>query len=107
MIITQTKIKAWAIQRGIDKANPSKQMLKLMEEVGEMARALVRNNTDELQLEIGDVMVVLTILCQQLDFSLADCYDQAYQKIKHRKGQNVNGIFVKQENINDGMEWTR
>ena len=29
------------------------------------------------------------------------------KKIKRRQGKNVNGVFVKDENINDGMEWTR
>ena len=34
-------IKRWAINRGLDKAEPSKQMLKLIEEVGELLSKLL------------------------------------------------------------------
>ena len=38
---------------------------------------------------------------------LEECFNDAYEKIKRRQGKNVNGVFVKDENINDGMEWSR
>ena len=36
-------VQDWAKERGIDKADPSKQLLKLMEEVGELTSAFIRD----------------------------------------------------------------
>ena len=49
---------------------------------------------------VGDVMVVLTILCQQIGISLIDSYAIAYETIKNRKGKTVNGVFVKEADLN-------
>ena len=114
---TTEHVQDWAKERGIDKADPAKQLLKLTEEVGELAASFIRGDDANMQLEIGDILVVLTIFCQQTENSLESCFNGAYNKIKNRQGKNVNGIFVKQEQpkneqihnivINDGMEWKR
>ncbi|PID15752.1 hypothetical protein CSV63_07335 [Sporosarcina sp. P34] len=93
------KIRTWAIMRGLDDADPNKQMLKLMEEVGELSAAIARNNEWETTDAIGDIFVVLTILSMQLGFSLEGCVDSAYQEIKDRKGKMVNGVFVKEADL--------
>jgi len=94
-----TLIKDWAIDRNLHNANPDRQMLKLMEEVGELANALARNNIEKQVDSIGDIYVVLTILSMQLDLAIEDCIEAAYNQIKDRKGYLVNGVFIKEEDI--------
>lgn len=92
-------VEEWSIDRGIDKAEPSKQMLKVVEEVGEVASALARGQEDELRDAIGDVTVTLIILAQQNDMDLYECLNTAYDEIADRKGKTVNGVFVKAEDV--------
>lgn len=93
------KIRTWAIYRGLDEADPNKQMLKLMEEVGEIAAALARGDMDEVQDGIGDAQVVLTILSMQIGTSIETCVSLAYDEIKDRKGKMVDGVFVKEADL--------
>ena len=93
-------IKQWAIERQLDKAEPSKQMLKLIEEVGELASGIAKNKEDLIKDSLGDVYVVLLILSLQLGYDLDKCIEQAYNEIKDRKGQIQNGVFVKESDSN-------
>lgn len=93
------KIRTWAIYRGLDEASPRDQMLKLMEEVGETAAALARGDMDGVQDGIGDVQVVLTILSMQIGTSIETCTALAYNEIKDRRGEMVNGVFVKEDDL--------
>ena len=92
-------IEKWSIDKGLDKASPDKQMLKTIEEVGEVAGALAKSDLDNAKEEIGDVVVTLIILSQQLDMDLYECLETAYIKIKDRKGEMKNGVFVKSEDL--------
>ena len=94
-------IEKWAREKNLDIAEPEKQMLKVVEEVGEVAAALARNNKNDLRDGIGDVVVTLVILAKQNDMDLYECLNQAYNEIKDRKGKNVNGVFVKESDLND------
>ena len=94
-------IEKWAREKNLDIADPEKQMLKVVEEVGEVAAALARNNKNDLRDGIGDVVVTLVILAIQNDMDLYECLNQAYNEIKDRKGKNVNGVFVKESDLND------
>lgn len=86
----------WANDRSILKEeNASKQMLKVMEEVGETAGALAKNKTDELKDGIGDSFVTLIILAAQKGFTPAECLEAAWNEIKDRQGKTVNGVFIK------------
>ena len=76
-------------------------MLKLMEEVGELAQGLAKDNLDQVVDSIGDVYVVLTILSMQLGLDIRECVEEAYEEIKGRQGRMVNGVFVKQEDLHD------
>ena len=89
------KIREWAKERNLDKADPIKQGLKLMEEVGELANALIENNDAEIIDAIGDCYVVLTILAMQNGYRIEDCIDCAYDQIKDRKGETKDGVFIK------------
>ena len=94
-------VEEWAREKNLDIAEPEKQMLKVVEEVGEVAAALARNNKNDLRDGIGDVVVTLVILAIQNDMDLYECLNQAYNEIKDRKGKNVNGVFVKESDLND------
>ena len=138
----QTLVLNWAKEKDLLKLeNAPKQRLKLLEEVGETAAAILKNNTDEIKDGIGDIFVVLVILAEQLSeeilfnmngvakdddqdfvflfdniinpkrlyFSLAylndiciklnmdltECANLAWNEIKDRKGNTINGVFIK------------
>ena len=90
-------VELWSVEKGLDKAESSKQMLKVVEEVGEVAAALARGQKDELKDGIGDVVVTLIILAQQNGMDLYECLEVAYNEIADRKGKMVDGVFVKNE----------
>lgn len=90
-------VEQWSINKGIDKADSSKQYLKVAEETGEVAAALVRGDMDALRDGIGDAVVTLIILAQQNNMTLEECLNQAYGDIKDRTGKIVDGVFVKSE----------
>lgn len=171
-------VKAWSVAKGLDKAEPIKQMQKLSEEWGELNQAKAKSNPEQLKDSIGDVLVVLIILSQQLNFedinklvnanfyedknelsvastdkmlligtidighianalateatrdkalfqrmiiecsivhlaytlgaiaarentSTIECFELAWNEIKGRTGQMVNGVFVKSEDIKE------
>lgn len=152
-------VEKWSIERNLNTADPNKQRLKLWEEFGELNAAIARDNHDLIQDSIGDMLVVMIILCQQLrytsvnrlfefdienydflrkldtsalidytayeilhlrtviqstndivnrlsviaeryDFTLEDCLQSAYDEIKDRRGKMVNGVFVKESDLN-------
>jgi phosphoribosyl-ATP pyrophosphohydrolase len=76
--------------------NRLKQYTKLQEESNELLIALLDENPVEIQDAIGDLVVVLTILADQVGFDIEDCIEHAYQQIKNRKGKTINGNFVKE-----------
>ena len=89
-------IRAWAQDKGIYAKGDSKtQYLKLMEESGELAEALLKNDRPEIIDAIGDMVVVLTNLAALEDLRIEDCVQSAYDVIKNRKGKMINGTFVK------------
>lgn len=91
-------VERWAEDRNlIEGSTPQAQMLKLLEEAGELASGIAKNNRELIVDSVGDVMVVLTILCKQLSINMSECYRIAYLEIKNRKGVMRDGIFVKEE----------
>ena len=90
-------IRKWAAERGIyDKGNSHTQYVKLQEEAGELAKALLEENMLEIVDAIGDIVVVLTNLAELNGVYIEDCIDVAYKEIANRKGKMENGTFVKQ-----------
>lgn len=96
-VIMKNKIKQWAIDRKLHVASPINQMLKLTEEVGELAGAIAKQKNSDIADALGDIQVVLIVLSMQLGFDLDECLEQAYEVIKNRKGKMINGTFVKEE----------
>lgn len=157
----KNKVEQWFIDRNLDKAEPSKQFLKLMEETGELFEGIAKNDEALIKDAIGDIQVVLIGLEMQLknlrdDYELSDseledsllafvitlggyatylaapdseeqklklsltkgvvsflldkiaqsfnttpdeCLEIAYNEIKDRKGKLINGVFVKEEDL--------
>jgi len=90
-------IRQWADERGIyDKGDEKTQYVKLMEEAGELAQAILKQNKEEAVDAIGDMVVVLTNLAVFVGVDIEDCVTSAYNVIKSRKGKMSNGTFVKQ-----------
>ena len=89
-------IREWADERGLYENGDTKtQALKLVEEVGETCRAILKEDFDEVIDGIGDCVVVLTNLAELQGVSIETCIDAAYQEIKNRKGKMVNGTYKK------------
>lgn len=93
-------IRKWATERGLHDVDPHKQMLKLGEEYGELCEGMAKGNDDLIDDAIGDMYVVLTILSLQRGVDIEDCIDMAYDEIKDRQGEMVNGVFVKESDLN-------
>ena len=138
----QLLILEWAKDKDLLKSeNAPKQRLKLLEEVGEAARAILKNNHEGIKDGIGDTFVVLVILsdqlneeilfdmngvakdddqdfiflfdniinpkrlyfsisylndiCTKLDLNLSECANLAWNEIKDRTGQTIDGTFIK------------
>jgi len=90
-------IRFWAKDKGIyAKGNSTTQYVKLMEEAGELAKALLNNDKAEIVDAIGDIAVVLTNLAELEGLKIEDCIDTAYNVIARRKGKMINGTFVKE-----------
>ena len=91
-------IRKWATERGIyDKGDSRTQYVKLMEEAGELAQALLNKDPYEVKDAIGDMVVVLTNLAALEGMTIENCIDSAYNQIKNRKGIMSNGTFVKEQ----------
>ncbi len=89
-------IRDWAKERGIfDKGDSKTQYIKLQEEAGELAKALLKNDKPEIIDAIGDIAVVLTNLAHLENLRIEDCINSAYNVISKRKGKMINGTFVK------------
>ena len=89
-------IRDWADERGLYENGDTKtQALKLVEEVGETCRAILKEDHDEVVDGIGDCVVVLTNLAELQGVSIEECIDRAYDEIKNRKGKMVNGTYKK------------
>ena len=89
-------VQKWAEDKDLlSPDNATKQMLKVMEEVGETAGALAKKDQEEIKDGIGDSFVTLIILSMQLGYSPAECLEAAWDEIKDRKGKTENGVFIK------------
>ena len=89
-------IRNWADKRGIyDSGDTKTQFVKLMEEVGELGKAILKDDKAEFVDAIGDCIVVLTNLSHLGGYDVEHCISSAYDEISNRTGSMVNGTFVK------------
>jgi NTP pyrophosphatase (non-canonical NTP hydrolase) len=89
-------IRDWAATRGLyDEGDSHTQYVKLQEECGELAKALLQDDKPEIIDAIGDIVVVLTNLAHLQGYDIEYCIDEAYKVIANRTGKMINGTFVK------------
>lgn len=91
------QVRNWANERGIyKKGDPKTQYLKLLEETGELSKAILKSDQDEIIDAIGDCAIVLVNLSELCGVKFEDCINSAFNQIKNRKGKMINGTFVKE-----------
>ena len=91
-------IREWADERGLyEKGDAKTQYIKLMEEAGEVGRAILKQDEAEVIDGIGDMVVVLTNLSELIGTPIEECIARAYDVIAKRTGKMVNGTFAKDE----------
>ena len=96
---TVEKIEQWVIDRNLHTIDPKVQMCKTMEELGELAKAINKGDKEKQMDGIGDTVVTLICISEQLGLKFNDCLDYAYNEIKDRKGKLINGTFVKESDL--------
>lgn len=92
----EDEIISWGEERGIlPDVNPVAQFKKTMEEVQELSIGIDAKNIDEIRDAIGDIFVTLVMQTQAWELTMQECVEQAWNDIKDRKGEMVDGVFVK------------
>lgn len=92
----------WAEDRNMikpDRLTGLAQLAKVTEELGELSAGINKNDEDKTKDSLGDILVTLIILAQDLNFDLLDCLNSAYRVIQNRKGKTINGVFVKETDL--------
>ena len=104
----ESLIRKWHEDRNLIEGSTDKeQVLKLVEELGELSQSVIRSSTSKEQMRgdlvdaIGDMLVILINICMRNNMSLVYCLDYAYEEIKDRKGKLVNGLYIKEEDQNE------
>ncbi|MGJ4013018.1 MazG-like family protein [Levilactobacillus brevis] len=92
-------IEGWSSNRHLDTQDAGKQLLKLVEEVGELSATYNKRQPNGEIDSVGDIMVVLVIYCQQRGLSIQDFLEYAYDQISERKGKMIDGVFVKEADL--------
>jgi len=93
------KIIQWHTDRKITINGTSEaQLLKLMEEFGELTAAVVREDKHLIVDSLGDMYVVMVAIAELEGTTMEQCIEFAYDEIKDRRGHlNEYGIFIKDE----------
>lgn len=94
-------IEKWATDRNLHTADSSKQALKLGEEYGELCEGLSKGKPELIKDALGDMFVVMVILAMQEGLDLTECVETAYNEIKDRKGKMIDGIYIKEADLDE------
>jgi NTP pyrophosphatase (non-canonical NTP hydrolase) len=99
------KIRQWGRDKGligiVGTGTLETQYKKLMEEVGELGKAIIEDDQVELEDAIGDSTVVLILLADLAEMKFEDCVKSAYNVISKRTGTMIDGQFVKSADLDD------
>lgn len=79
--------------------NAKTQFMKVTEELGELAEGIGKDKPEQIKDSLGDVLVTLILLAEDLNLNLLDCLNSAWGEIKDRKGEVKNGSFVKESDL--------
>jgi hypothetical protein len=94
----ESNIVGWHRDRNlIDGSTDKDQYMKLIQEAGELSDNICKGR--EISDDIGDMIVVLINIAERNGLSLATCMEKAWEDIKDRKGKMVDGVFVKEEDL--------
>jgi NTP pyrophosphatase (non-canonical NTP hydrolase) len=93
------QIERWSYEGKLPFQDSTRQFVKIVEEVGELAAADARNNEPGIVDAIGDIYVTLVVYCQQRGIRIEDAIRSAYNEIKDRKGQIIGGTFIKASDV--------
>jgi NTP pyrophosphatase (non-canonical NTP hydrolase) len=89
-------VSKWHHDRNLIHGATSKdQVLKLIQEVGELSDSVCKQ--EDVKDDIGDCLVILINIAERENTTLEECLNVAYNDIKDRKGKMIDGIFVKEE----------
>jgi NTP pyrophosphatase (non-canonical NTP hydrolase) len=87
-------VEGWHDSRGTFGNDRGKaQMVKLMEEMGELARAIIKGQ--DVKDAIGDCLVVMVGIAGCNNTNLQSCLEVAWNEIKDRTGKLEGGVFIK------------
>lgn len=86
----------WANDKGLlFNSNHPRQFMKVMEELGETSKAVLKYDEHGIIDGIGDTFVTLIILSRQLGLDPVECLNVAWNEIKDRTGNTIDGSFIK------------
>lgn len=103
----ESNIQEVATKPILDELLKSKQLNKLIEEVGELAEDFNKRDASEehhkhLVDSVGDTLVTLVIFAKQNGLSMEKCWNKAWSHIASRQGEMVNGTWVKKQDQDEG-----
>ena len=91
-------IEEWHVDRNlIDGATDKDQVLKLIQEMGELSDSVCKDQ--DIRDDLGDMMVVMINIMKRNNITMEECLSVAYNDIKDRKGKMIDGIFVKEGDL--------
>ena len=97
------KVNKWFEDRNLIEGSTDKdQILKLMQELGELSDHACKG--EDIRDDLGDMLVVMLNIMKRNNYTIEECLQIAYNDIKDRRGKMVDGIFVKEskeEEAND------
>tara|TARA_B100002019_G_scaffold153495_1_gene132336 strand:- start:2734 stop:3114 length:381 start_codon:yes stop_codon:yes gene_type:complete len=92
------QIAQWHHERNLIQGSTDKdQYCKLIQEAGELSDSICKGK--DVSDDIGDMIVVLINIAERNKLSISDCLTKAWDDIKDRKGQMVDGVFVKEADL--------
>jgi NTP pyrophosphatase (non-canonical NTP hydrolase) len=94
-------IQIWSESRNLNKQDPTKQLVKMQEELGELSQGFLKEKLAQVIDSLGDLLVVIIIFCQQENLEVAEVLQCAWDQIKDRHGKIVDGTYVKDSDLNE------
>jgi NTP pyrophosphatase (non-canonical NTP hydrolase) len=97
---TTDKIIAWHYDRNLIEGSTDKdQYMKLIQEMGELSDSICKGK--DIRDDCGDIMVVLLNIIERNGLTMEECLETAYNDIKDRKGKMIDGVFVKEADLQE------